>query len=186
MGMRAAPGFTLLEVLVTLLVIAVGIVGAAGAQLVGARTRHQSALHSQAVQLAASLAERMRANRAQLDLPDGANLYSAFTYDAAGAGPPAAVPCYGQASCDSARMAAFDLADVSAFLHSQFPAGRVAICRDATAWDDARRHLSWACASGAHAPLVIKIGYREHDGDGAQAQDGEVLPVVALVVGDGA
>jgi type IV pilus assembly protein PilV len=75
---RVKSGFTLLEVMVALLVLSVGILGAAGAQVVSLRTRHGSALLSNGVQLASSLADRMRANSAQMQVAAGAPLAASY------------------------------------------------------------------------------------------------------------
>ena len=103
-------GFTLIEVLVAMFVLALGVAGAAGTQLSSARLRQQAALASEAVQLAASLGARMRVNAAQMALPDASNPYLGFDYDAAGGepdGPP--VQCFNGADCNPSQMAAFDL-----------------------------------------------------------------------------
>ena len=75
MRSRLVGGFTLIEVLVAVFVLAVGVLGAVAAQTVALRTRQESALMSRGVQLATSFADRMRANTAQMRLPDGANPY---------------------------------------------------------------------------------------------------------------
>jgi type IV pilus assembly protein PilV len=154
-------GFTLIEVLVAVFVLAVGILGAVAAQTAALRTRQGSALMSSGVQLASSLAERMRANADQMRAPDASNPYLQLRYDAA-AGAPAAPPaaCQAGAPCASAELAAFDLADVQQALYGAFPGGRGAVCRDAAIWDAARGALSWECAGGAGAPIVIKLGWR--------------------------
>ena len=61
--MRIA-GFTLVEVLVALVVLAVGMLGMAVLLLEGLRASRIALEHTQAVNLAADMAERMRANRA--------------------------------------------------------------------------------------------------------------------------
>jgi type IV pilus assembly protein PilV len=153
-------GFTLIEVLVALFVLAVGIVGAGAAQLAAQRTRQQAALTSEAVQLAASLASRMAANAAVGTLPAGANPYLGFAYDAAAAGAPAAVTaCFGASACDPQALAAFDLHEIRMALHGRFPAGRIAVCRDADPWDAARSRYRWACSDDARAAVAIKIGW---------------------------
>lgn len=60
----ASRGFTLVEVLVTLLIISVGMLGLAGLQGKGLRDNHSAQLRSQAVQRAEDLLDRLRANRA--------------------------------------------------------------------------------------------------------------------------
>lgn len=62
----AAPGFSLVEVLVALAVLAVGLLGAAALAVDTVRAQHRAMLGAQAQRLAADLAERLRANRAGL------------------------------------------------------------------------------------------------------------------------
>ena len=180
-----AGGFTLIEVLVAVLLLAIGIAGAAGAQLSAMRTRHGTGLMTTAVQLAGSLADRMRANPAQL-LAGDASVYAQLRYDAArdGPPPPASVHCYAGGDCGSAQMAQFDMAEVQAALHSQFPGGRIVVCHDAAIWDEGRAALSWDCTAGAGAPLVIKLGWRGKRADGADDVEaaGGFAPSVAVAV----
>lgn len=61
---RFAPGgFTLVEVLVTLIILSVGLLGIAALHSASLRNNLDSALRSQASALAADIADRMRANR---------------------------------------------------------------------------------------------------------------------------
>lgn len=179
MRARSLRGFTLIEVLVSLLVLAVGIVGAAATQTRAQATRRQSALLSGATQLATSLAERMRANPVAMALPDAANPYLTLDYDSS-AGPPAAPAslCYGDADCAPPAMAAFDLFEVRRSLHAHFPGARVRVCRDGAPWDGAAGSLSWQCDSGAGAPVVIKLGWRVKGARGAAAPFAPQLAIV--------
>lgn len=185
MRMCQAGGFTLIEVLVALLIVAVGVAGAAGSQLSALRTRHGGALMSQAVELASGLADCMRANAAYL-APGDANLYAQLRYDAAldGAPPAAGASCFGAAQCNGEQMAQFDVDEVRATLHGRFPGGRILVCRDSAVWDAGRDGLTWDCAAGTGAPLVIKIGWRGKRADGASeaAADGSFAPALALAV----
>ncbi len=60
---QGARGFTLAEVLVALLVLSIGLLGAAGLQLASLRSSQDAYLRSQASILALDMIERMRANR---------------------------------------------------------------------------------------------------------------------------
>lgn len=183
MQTRFVGGFTLIEVLVAVLVLAVGIVGAAGVQVAALRTRHATGLMSGAVLLSGGLADRMRVNTGQSQAGDGANAYLQLRYDAAEGAPAPAVPmCFAGASCNSAQMAAFDLYEVKLAVFTEFPEGRVAVCRDATVWSGATRSLAWECAAAANAPVVIKLGWR----DRRAPPDAKIMPSVALVVAGGA
>ena len=180
--LQSVGGFTLIEVLVAALVLAVGIVGAAGVQVAALRTRHATGLMSDGVQLSSALAERMRANPDQSQAGDGANAYLQLRYDALEGPPPqAGTMCFGGASCTSAQMAAFDLYEIKLALYTDFPQGRVAVCRDAAVWSGVTRSLAWECAAAANAPVVIKLGWR----DRRAPPDAKIYPSVALVVAGG-
>lgn len=56
-------GTTLIEVLVTVIVISVGLLGIAGLQLVSLRNNKDATVRTQASVLAADITDRMRANR---------------------------------------------------------------------------------------------------------------------------
>lgn len=68
-------GFTLIEVLVTIVVVSIGLLGLAGLQISGLRANVSSEARSKATLLASDIIERMRAN----PLGVAANNYSAIT-----------------------------------------------------------------------------------------------------------
>ena len=61
-----ATGFTLVEVLVALAVLAIGLLGTAALAVDTVQTQNRAALRAQAQRLSADLAERLRSNRAGL------------------------------------------------------------------------------------------------------------------------
>ena len=61
-----AAGFTLVEVLVALAVLAIGLLGAAALAVDTVQMQNRAALRAQAQRLSADLAERLRSNRAGL------------------------------------------------------------------------------------------------------------------------
>jgi type IV pilus assembly protein PilV len=93
---RRHGGFSLVEVLVAMVVMAVGLLGIAGLYVEGLRAGRTSLYRTTAVTLAADMADRIRAN--------------ALAGDAyAGAGPGADGGCVaGADDCDPATMAADD------------------------------------------------------------------------------
>ena len=60
---RTQHGFSMIEVLITVLILAIGLLGLAGLQSTGIRANHSAYLRSQATILAYDIADRMRANR---------------------------------------------------------------------------------------------------------------------------
>ena len=153
-------GFTLVEVLVALFVLAVGIVGAGAVQITAERTRQQASLRSEAAQLANALAARMRVNPAIAALPDGANPYLSFHYDAADGLPAAPAFCFGGSSCAPDALAQYDLHEMRQLLATQFPHGRVTVCRDGAPWDAAANAYRWNCDGAPDALPVVKLGWQ--------------------------
>ena len=94
---RRTNGFTLLEVLVAMLVLAIGLLGIAAMQVRGLQHNHDAYLRSQISVLASSMVDRMRMNRANV---------ASYT-----AGSPYTVPAIAPAGCaETAVGAANDLA----------------------------------------------------------------------------
>jgi type IV pilus assembly protein PilV len=174
---RAEHGFTLIEVLVAVLVLAIGIVGAGAAQVAALETRHGTELMSAGVQLAGSLADRIRANAALAQQPGAASPYH-LQYDALTDGAPAApaVMCFAEAACSAEQLATFDVFEVAHALHRRFPGARIAVCRDEQVWNG--QALSWQCAGGPAAPLVVKLGWRGR----RAASDASFVPAIAMTV----
>ena len=125
---RRRHGFSLIEVLVAVLVVAVGVLGVAGLQLVTMRANTGSMMRTQANEYAYSIIDRMRANR-------GANYQIAMNASA-----PVAADC-SAAACSTDQMAAFDLANWLAQV-AQLPSGdgSVAVAANVVTvtlqWDD--------------------------------------------------
>ena len=61
--LRKQRGFSMIEVLVTVLILAIGLLGLAGLQSTALRSNHSALLRSQATVLAYDIADRIRANR---------------------------------------------------------------------------------------------------------------------------
>jgi type IV pilus assembly protein PilV len=168
-SLRVRAGFTLVEVLVAMFVVALGIAGAAALQALAVRSARDAAHLSDGIRLARSLAERMRANPHALALPDADNPYLQLDYDAGSGAPTASAPCYADAVCDADELARFDLYEVSEALAAGLPGGRIRVCRDAGP-------PAWSCDAADGAPLVVKVGWRV-PGDPATAAPKVMLPL---------
>lgn len=182
MRIGVATGFTIVEVLVAIIVLALGLIGGTAMQLAALRTRHQSALLSGAVRLASGTADRMRANAPQLQRADHDNPYLNLDYDSVGAAALAPVlQCFAAIHCTSAQLASFDIYELKQQLKAELPGGRLVICRDENAWDPVGKSLSWACSGAAGAPVVIKLGWIGKNPDGS-APSGASRPSVAITL----
>ncbi|WP_342119244.1 type IV pilus modification protein PilV [Pseudoduganella sp. OTU4001] len=146
---RPTAGFTMVEVLVAVLLLAVGLVGALAMQAYAMRTRQETALQNEALQAAASLADRIRANAAQ------SSSYLGFDSEAPPA--PAAPGTCTDTPCDTSTLAARELDEFRQHLSASLPGARASVCRDAAASGGA---LQWACSGSPDATIVIKVGWR--------------------------
>jgi len=183
-------GFTLFEVLVSVFVLALGVIGAAGMQLTALRTTQQSSLQTTALELASEMADKMRANANQMKLSDDLNPFLKVNYYSVRDGDPAAPAtlCFGNANCDAQALADFDIYEWKKRIKLALPGGRAMICRDASPWDSAAGAFRWGCgtslAASNGAPMVIKLGWQGKNPDGTliRGADQQVLPSLAIIV----
>lgn len=101
---KSVRGVSLIEVLVTVAVLSIGLLGLAGLQANGTKFNHSAYLRSQATIMAYDIADRMRANRAAA---------LAGTYNIA----------IGAAAPAGASIPATDLQNWKAILAARFPVG---------------------------------------------------------------
>lgn len=180
-------GLAMIETLIAILVLAVGVIGAAGMQLSALRTSQQSAARTAALELASEIADKMRANDHAMSTDSG-NPFVGLDYRTSDAPRAPGASCYGDAHCDPSQLASFDVYEWERRLKSVLPAARAVICRDAHPWDKDAHAYRWACdaASGGTgaAPLTIKIGWLEKGpvGNAGQSAGKAFAPAIVLIV----
>jgi type IV pilus assembly protein PilV len=143
--MKKHSGFTLIEVLIAVIILAAGLLGLAGMQAKGLSNNQSAYNRSQATQLAYDIADRMRAN----PVAAAAGLYlskdflpSAATC-ATGDTPCSACASAGSA-CTTTQMAVKDLFEWNQNLVAVFPNGSGSIAQIGVvytvtiSWDDDR------------------------------------------------
>ena len=101
-----AKGFTLVEVLVSLVILSIGLLGIAKLMLFSSRSNDSAYLRSQATELAYEILDNMRANR-QEAINNG-TYTTAKGAVATTAAPPAAI-CIGAVQCTPTNLATFDV-----------------------------------------------------------------------------
>lgn len=106
--LRKQRGFSLIEVLVSLVIMSVGILGVAGMQIISLQQNRSSMLRGEALQLGNDIMDRMRAN------PDQDYAGEDFDDD-----PPTATNCVGSGvNCSAAQMKNFDIAQWKCSINS--------------------------------------------------------------------
>ena len=129
-------GVTLIEVLITMVVVAVGLLGAAGLQLASTRFQQTAYFRTQALHQAEFIIEKIRVNNANLTIANLPN--AAATPESAYLAPddyatadvlPADPACglQGQAVCTAAQSAQRDLREWRESLNLNLPGGRGSI-----------------------------------------------------------
>jgi type IV pilus assembly protein PilV len=114
-------GFSLVEVLVAMFVVAMGILALAGLLQASTRYAKMSELRSTATLLANDIADRIRANSAGAELGSGGYDLAEKVFPTASAPPHA--PCTSDAPCGPADLARADMADWTARVRATLPRG---------------------------------------------------------------
>lgn len=189
MSKRPQDGFSLIEVLVSIFVLAIGVIGVAGMQLTALRSTQQSGFQTAAMQLASEMADRMRTNYSQTRLDPIENPFLKVDYSSQNGDPKAPdTLCYADANCNPEALAKFDIYEWEKRIRAALPGGRAVICRDANPWDNAAGALTWTCNGGGgdNASVVIKVGWRAKgkNPDGSSIADESIPfpPSLAITV----
>jgi type IV pilus assembly protein PilV len=161
--LSTSSGFTLIEVLVSVVVLSFGLLGMAGMQAASLKSNREARLQSSAVVLARELAEMIRGNKLAGVLPAATNPYLG-TFSS----PLAATTSSYCLSVGAACAGATPLAVATAIANAQMtewlarvdaelPGARVDICIDAAPFDVAGLP-QWGCTA-AGGVVVLKIGW---------------------------
>ncbi|MDH4425632.1 MAG: type IV pilus modification protein PilV [Acidovorax sp.] len=157
-------GFSLVEVLVSIVVLSFGLLGMVGLQAFALQSNREAKQQGQAAVLARELAEMMRGNKVVSTDPDAAdNPYlGTFAVGALTMGANAAY-CSGAGTSTPCTtplaVARAEMTDWLTRVDTELPGARVSICFDAAPYDSDGMP-QWTCnATGANEIVVIKIGW---------------------------
>jgi type IV pilus assembly protein PilV len=150
---RKESGFSMVEVLVALVVLAIGLLGIAALYLNSLQSGRTAIYRTQAITLAADLADRIRMNRSAQ-----ASYGSLFADAEAVVG-----SCSTTGGCSDADLASTDLANWKAEVADQLPGGQgqVAVVMPAAAGEPTTYVVTvrWA-EVGEATPVTFQLGFQ--------------------------
>lgn len=186
-AIRKKSGFSIVEVLISMIVLSIGVIGAVGMQVSALRTSQQSVFQARASQIAADMADAIRASMSQVGGAGDANPFPQIDFDANNEiepAPPTSL-CYVNV-CDAQAFVDFEIYEWKKRVQADLPGGRLMICYDAQPWIEATKTLKWSCNGepGSDAPLVIKLGWQLKNPNGSlvKEEEGGYPPSVAVAV----
>lgn len=153
---RAEGGFSLLEVLISIIVLSIGLLGAVGMLLAAVRSTNELGSFTAAVTLVRELSETARINKNVAARNNAENLYIWKSGDTLPGSTDAA--CIGSAAtCNETHLAAWDMRTWLQRVNAALPDARVAVC-----FDDGPFAVdgtpAWSCSETGRN-LVVKLGW---------------------------
>lgn len=158
---RRSQGFALIEILVSLVVFAIGMLGSAGLQLATLRSNQFSAQAATATQLARDYEEIVQmVPSAVISASEGSSVLSDL--DTSNPSTSTVTECKGSlAACTPAQLTAYMLNEWKNRVMTDLPAGRAKVCRDSAPKDPSgagQGLYRWACDDQGDM-VTIKLGW---------------------------
>lgn len=184
---RRARGFSLLEVLISIIILSFGLLGAVGLQATALKNNRDARAQSVAVGLARELGEMMRAN-AEVAVKTSGNPYHG-EWSGTNMEPSNPSDCLniGKTCATTTDVANAEMSEWLARVERSLSGARVKVCIDANPYN--RDGLpSWDCdatpAGSGNAITSIKIGWTRETTDSKilQANDTAARPFVVIPV----
>jgi type IV pilus assembly protein PilV len=176
MRRKSQHGITLIEVLVSMAVLSIGLLGAAGLMITSMRNVSEQGNNAMAMNFAREIAERMMSNSPQSLL----QVNNPYVFDSrTGTWPTISVNCNTN-TCTEAQRAQWDVAEIVDRIRNLSSTGTAAgsgraalpnvavrICFDSVTAGGGTDPNSWDCNPNQNRVLVVKIGWdaRETTGE---------------------
>lgn len=160
-----SSGFTLLEILVSIVVLSFGLLGMVGIQAVALKSNNDAKQQSAAVQLAGELSDMMRGNKAvAVALTPAANPYLIANFVSTDIIAAPTEYCNSVAGCTTPlSVASWEKFDWLTRVNATFPGARVQVCYDNAPYTTGTGGgiPQWGCggAAAVGGSISIKIGW---------------------------
>jgi type IV pilus assembly protein PilV len=184
-------GFSMIEVLVSIVVLSFGMLGMVGMQAAALHANREARLQSVAAVMARELADMIRGNKSVGVLTTGNPYLGSFSSPLT---PTTASYCLNVAAsstcADTTAIANAEMTEWLARVDAELPGARVVACLDTAPFDASSGMPQWACSAGTGAAIVIKIGWTKGStnksltGTAAleRASDSGSVPLIVLPV----
>ena len=156
-------GFSLLEVLISIVILSFGLLGMVGMQAAALQSNKEARNQSTAVRMAGELGELMRNNQEVGTATTTLLNPYLIDWDSSSAIPAATTncltgDCYSVASTSKLQVATFDVREWVTRLNTELPGARVKVCFDDAPYAATTGIPQWGCTTGG-TTAVIKIGW---------------------------
>lgn len=154
-----ASGFSLIEVLVSIVILAFGVISMGGLQLASFRSAQASTNFSVAATLARDYSEMMRSNSTISSITSTVAGVNPYLFDSSTTSTYTVTPTTDckTTACTAAQIGTLHIADWTQRLQTQLPGGRAVVCRDSTPRNSDGTY-EWSC-DGVGSAVSIKIGW---------------------------
>jgi type IV pilus assembly protein PilV len=185
----ASAGFSMVEVLVSIVVLAFGLLGMVGMQAAALHANREARLQSAAAVLAREMADMIRGNKAVGVLAISNPYLGSYASPLVFANASYCLNVGSNTCASNADIAKAEMTEWLARVDAELPGARVVNCLDAAPFDASGRP-KWDCTGGANAVVVIKIGWTEGSTNKAltgaealvRASDSGSAPLIVLPV----
>ena len=170
-------GFSLLEVLISIIILSFGLLGMVGLQAAALQANRDARVQSSALGLARELAEMMRGNKDIALLTSGNPYLGDFSSPLTAASPSYCLNvASGAPSCASnTDIANAQITEWLARVDAELPAARVIVCVDSQPFVNGMP--TWTCnPTGTGVATVIKIGWTRGSTDRSKTGNDAFVP----------
>ncbi len=179
---RGQSGFSILEVLIAIIILSIGMLGAVGMQAAAMQANKETRNQAAAATLGRELAEKMRGNHTvaiKTTATDNPYLVNTTQTGTATTIATPSVNCF-TAGCPTPKDAAtWDIADWHGRLTAALPTPKVRVCFDSDPYDSSGKPR-WACTDDGTV-TVLKISWTRSNTAGTlEFADSTGVPVVVI------
>lgn len=178
----AEAGFSLIEVLIAILILAFGVVSMGGLQLASLKSNQISGYTSTAATLVKDYTEMMRSNASVASVFTATAGLNPYLFDTSNTSTYTVSPSTDckTGACTTSDLAKMHIADWAARVKADLPQGRAVVCLDST--PKSGGGYEWAC-DNVGSLVVIKFGWVDKRSDSERGTSTFTISVPSMAMG---